>query len=259
MISLSRIIKSSLANSDDNEKKTIKIRTFSQIFPDVDSSENPAFTDISTGRILDEANLNAEKIISEAKEEAELIRNQVELERKQWEETGRQQMYEEAREQGFSEGWNQGSQQGYQEMSEQIEYAKELIEASKADYRNHIESSEKTILELGIKVAERIIGSNLEASEESFLSIVKQAIKEARDYREIQIHVNPGHYPFILSQKEELLSIFPTETDIYIYPDSDLSESSCIIESSYGRIDAGVDSQLSQIKQKLIEILEGEN
>ena len=43
-----------------------------------------------------------------------------------------------------------------------------------------------------------------------------------------------------------------------IFPDDDLKETDCIIESTFGRIDASVDSQLHELKLKLLQILEGE-
>ncbi|WP_409305422.1 flagellar assembly protein FliH [Peribacillus sp. SCS-155] len=250
---MSRIIKSSLANADDNEKKTIRIRPFSQMH-NADLGHLPAIHQ----NILEEASAKAQEILAQAREQAEQILSNIAMEKQHWEESGRQEMYEQAREQGFAEGWNTGSQKGYDEMTAHISEAREIVGAAKADYQKYIEVSEKTILELGIKVSQRILGKQLEVSEEAFLSLVRQAIREARDHREIQLHISPVHYRFILAQKEELLSVFPKDTDFYIYPDADLSEGSCIIESSHGRIDASVDSQLDHIKQKLLELLEGE-
>jgi flagellar assembly protein FliH len=68
--------------------------------------------------------------------------------------------------------------------------------------------------------------------------------------------VNPSRYSFLLSRKDELIALFPREVDFYIYPDEDLLEEACLIESANGRIDASVDSQLDEIKNKLIDLLE---
>ncbi|MGM9956219.1 MAG: FliH/SctL family protein, partial [Peribacillus sp.] len=122
----------------------------------------------------------------------------------------------------------------------------------------HLESSESVILDIALNVAKKIIGQQLEAKEETFLSLVKGAIKEAREYREVQVHIHPSRYQSILSHKDEMIAIFPKEAELYIYPDDELDESSCIIESENGRIDASVDSQLLEIKAKLSELLEGE-
>ncbi|MDQ7861366.1 hypothetical protein RCO48_11125 [Peribacillus frigoritolerans] len=71
----------------------------------------------------------------------------------------------------------------------------------------------------------------MKKDEVSFLSIVKRAIKEVRDNREVQLHIHPIQYQSILSHKDELMAIFPKDTELYIFPDDELEESSCIIES----------------------------
>lgn len=258
MILLSRIIKSQFANATPDGNKKIKIRSFDYLFLEVDSETVPVFQQIDTEQIMEKANLEAEALIREAKLEAEQILREAKAERRHFEEVEKPQIMQEVRECGFNEGMELGRQKGYAELAESLEYAKEIVSASKKDYQAHLEESERTILELGVKIAERIIGTNLQGSEETYLSFVKQAIKEARDYREVRLHVHPNHYGYILSQKEELISIFPKEAGFYIYPDQELKETSCIIESAHGRIDAGVDSQLEEIKQKLVELLEGE-
>ena len=52
------------------------------------------------------------------------------------------------------------------------------------------------------------------------------------------------------------MSLFPRETEFYIYPDDELENDGCVIESSNGRLEASVDEQLEQIRIKLLEILE---
>ena len=144
------------------------------------------------------------------------------------------------------------------EMKNDIEQVKQLVDLAKDDYLAYIESAEQTILQLAMQVSEKIIGHELSSSKESFLYIVKKVLKEVREYPEIQLRVHHKNYPFLLTAQEEIMSIFPKETTFYIYPDEDLQETACIIETSKGRIDASVDSQLHELKQKLIELLEGE-
>jgi flagellar assembly protein FliH len=165
---------------------------------------------------------------------------------------------EQAQKEGYRQGVEDGIQKGYNEIAAEIAFAKKVVESSKKDYRHHIESSETVILNLALKVAEKIIGQQLEKDEVSFLSIVKRAIKEVRDNREVQLHIHPIQYQSILSHKDELMAIFPKDTELYIFPDDELEETNCIIESENGRMDASVDSQLQEIKVKLTELLEGE-
>lgn len=257
MISLSRLIKFHwVPPVEPKEKKIISVRILEQTGQE---DQRVAFgqTEKEKTEILEKARAKAELIISEAASRAEAMNEQAIREQQLWEKE-KAALAEQARQEGFEAGLEEGRKQGRGEYRESIAFAREIIEMARNDYKQHLESSEKTLLELGVKIAGRILGEKLEADETSFLSIVKRAIKEARNSREIQLHVNPVHYDFLLSQKAELTALFPKETDFYIYPDEELPEEACCIESETGRIDASIDSQLEELRIKLMEILESE-
>lgn len=257
MILLSRLIKSQWSAPIKDEKKIISIKIFEQVSQENEVATTPIYIDKQVEEILNKANLQADDIIKSAKNEADNFQQQI-VEEKQAFEYEKEKIAEQAREEGYSAGLEEGREKGYLEYCEIIHLAKEVVDSSKVEYRNHIESAEKAILDLGLKVAGKIIGKSLEDSNEAFISIVKRALKEARENQEVQLHVHPTYYDFLLANKEELIMLFPKEVDFYIYPDDELSESSCIIESANGRIDASIDSQLEEIKRKLFEMLEGE-
>jgi flagellar assembly protein FliH len=253
MTSLSRLIKSHWANPTIEKQKVISIK---MMHLNTDH-EQPAVVHYHSQmeEVLASAKKEAERLVEEASIQAHSIHEQVIYEKETWEQE-KKAIAEDSKREGYSEGLAEGKNQGYKECQEMLSFAKEVVDSAKEDYQKHIASAEKTILNLGMKVAERIIGQKLIENESVFLSIVKRALKEAREYNEVQLHLNPIHYGFILSQKEDLLTVFPKEVDIYIYPNEDISNQSCIIESANGRIDASIDSQLEEIKRKLMELLE---
>ncbi|MEH6942177.1 flagellar assembly protein FliH [Bacillus sp. JJ722] len=257
---MSRIIKSPWTNNESTERKIIEIKSLPNfdLSPHEQEEENIVFNQREIDEIFNKANGEAEAIIQAANQQGEAIRAEIEAEKQHWQEVDRRQLEEDARRIGYEDGCSMGRQQGYEEMHEQIEHAKNIVELSKNDYKNYLQSSEKTILELSVQIAEKIIDTELKTSKDVILSIVKKVIKEAREYREVRLMIHPNNYENILLQKEELQGIFPKETDFYIFPDDEIDETSCIIESSNGRIDASIDSQLNEVKQKLLEILEGE-
>jgi flagellar assembly protein FliH len=259
MILLSRLIKSFPPKLLQEEKKVISIKLLKnhQNTAEHEPEQNLKRTDEQIEAMLQGARQEAEAIVEAARSEAEKNYQHINRQREELEHE-RQAVFEEARQQGFASGVDEGRQSGFEEYRSLIQSAKEVVYSAKHDYQQHIESSERTILNLGMKAAGRILGQVLDQNSEHFLSIVKRALKEAREYREIQLHVNPVHYDLLLSHKEELIMVFPKETDLYIYPDEELSQTSCIIESANGRIEASVDSQLEQIKRRLFEMLESE-
>jgi flagellar assembly protein FliH len=255
MMSLSRIIKSKLASIENHQ--TIKIREFTTSLVDTGVTEIPYIEHLVKQQI-DEASQEAEMILEKARQEAKMLTQQVENAQDEWEKTEKPKLIQLAFDEGHKEGTKQGLQQGYDEAAEMLALAQQTIKLAKEDYHKHLEASEGTILDLAIAVSGKIIGMKLKDSEETFMTIVKRAIKEARHFKDVQLHIHPVHYGNLIAQKEELKAIFPKEIEFYIYPDPDLTEGSCVIESENGRIDASVDSQLEEIKGKLSEILEGE-
>ncbi|WP_349293112.1 flagellar assembly protein FliH [Cytobacillus spongiae] len=260
MILLSRLIKSQWAPSAKSEKKVISIKNIHRDLPESDAIVEDYSVEVleqERMEMIKSVQEEANQILLKANKQAEELGHHLQQERLQFEEE-KQMVLEQTKQEGYQQGLNHGREAGYQEYRETIEFAKGIVESSKKDYLTKIDSSDKTILDIGLKVAERILGKRIEEDQQSFLAIVKRAIKEARDYREVQLHVHPVQYGYLLSQKEELMSIFPREIDFYIFPDEDLVENACVIESPNGRIDASVNSQLEEIKRKLFEVLESE-
>nr|WP_077211520.1 flagellar assembly protein FliH [Bacillus dakarensis] len=256
---MSRLIKYGW-NIGEQKNKVISIKQFKENHQEDELPVEPDqshFLLEERKHILDQAKEEAEVILNQAKSQADAMKAEISHEKANWEKQAAA-LSNKAKQMGFDEGFQEGQQRGYEEVRELIGEAVQIVENSKLDYQKKIQSSELTILDLGLKVAEKIIGEQLASNPDHFLAIVRNALKEARDYREIQLHVNPYYYGFLISQKEDLLKIFPKETELYIYPDPDLPEQSCIIESASGRIDASVDQQLEEIKRKLFEMLESE-
>ncbi|WP_409294379.1 flagellar assembly protein FliH [Peribacillus sp. SCS-26] len=253
---MSRIIKSAHSYKEP-VNKTISIRKLESFLISSEEASEMFSPAPDMDHVL-EAEKRAEEIISYANAEADKIRSHAESEKQRWEDELLPAWKEQAWQEGFLEGRQAGQDEIAGEMAEQLQTARDTVDKARLDYKAHIESSESAILSLSIKVAEKIIGIKLSESAEHFLPLVKRAVKEAREFKEVQLHIHPSRYGFLLAEKESLSSLFPRETDFYIYPNDDIDEQGCVIESSHGRIDAGVDSQLLEIKEKLLKLLEGE-
>ncbi len=249
MTSLSKFIKSSQAEL--SKGKIISIKMI-EINKKDEKDNNDHGVPLYPIQLIEDAKLKASQLLEEARNQAEEIRQQIQIEKENWK-TECEKLKEEAFKQGYQEGYSQGERTGFESVKEQIELAKSVVDTAKNDYRAKIDSAEQTILLIALKAAEKIINREIENDPSYMKNVVKKVLKEARDYREIQIIVHPSHYSFIVSQKDELLSLFPREIELYIYPDDQVTPTSCVIETEGGRIDASIDSQLEMLKQTLLE------
>lgn len=207
--------------------------------------------------VIQEANGKAQSIIEQAEYEKKRMMEEAEAWQADWERK-KERIQTEAYQAAFEQGAIEGRESGYRDMHSLIEEAKTTVASSKIEYKKNVERSEQTILNLALICAGKILHTELEGNDELFMSIVKSAIKEVREQKEVQIHVHPARYSFIVSQKDEIEALFPGNINCYIFPNEEAEEETCFIETANGRIDASIDAQLQQLRKTLYDILERE-
>ena len=113
----------------------------------------------------------------------------------------------------------------------------------------------KDILEISIKVAEKIIKKEVESSNEVLNAIVMDALKTlAKDENKIILKVNPTDVEYAKELVPKLLSTGQFEAKIFVTGDMEVDEGSAIIETSNGVIDANISTQLELIKEAFKQI-----
>lgn len=163
-----------------------------------------------------------------------------------------QQAYDEAFQSGFSEG----RKKAYAEMAGSIEQANDITRKSHENAQQYQAAQERVILEIAMRATERIIGATLEDEKEKFLEVVKRALKEVREMKEIKLYVSLDYYSLVTDNRAELASIFPPDVPFLIFSNEDFETTECYIETNHGRIVVSIDDQLTHLREQLIEILE---
>lgn len=209
---------------------------------------------LEPSQLLHNAYQEAEKIINEAMEQKKEILSQIQKEKEAWNEE-KQSLMEEAQKTGYQDGFQKGKEDGYKQYENVVKQAEQLIHHSKKDYQKKLEQSEETIIKIAMKAAEKILAKKLEDDDELFLAIVREVIHEVKEYPEVKIYVHPDKYAYLLDQKDELKELFTTNVELYIFPDHHLKQNGIYVESPFGKIDASVDTQLEQLKTKLLNLV----
>ncbi|WP_332648421.1 flagellar assembly protein FliH [Lysinibacillus sp. 54212] len=258
---MSRIIRSSYTQHTD--EKEIEIQRF-HFF----QSDELAMDEVEAEPQITQEQIVAERdrLIANAKQEIALQHEQFEQYReKQLQEIEQlKQMWEEeklvlqqqAHEEGFSQGFDEGIAKANAEMAQSLKAANETMVDAQKNASSYIESQEQVVLELGLKVAERILNVSLEANEELYISIVKRALKEAREMKEVKVYVSPEYHAIVTRNHDELAEMFPTDVPFLIFVNEDLTSTESYIETNHGRIIVTIDTQLNELRLKLREILD---
>jgi flagellar assembly protein FliH len=257
---LSRIIKSSVAQSMEKKEKIIALKQIRSSMPGLNQEyleHEHQLQPKEIEKLINDAKREADKILEEAIHQKNLILDQIQREKDNWV-SEREQYIQEAYNVGFQQGEEEGMKKGYQDYRHRLKEADTIVDSNKKQYYSYLENAEQVILSLSISSAEKIIGEKLQEKPEAFLSVVKRGLKEVRELPEVQIHCHPSKHTLLAGNKEELEVIFPSNVQCFIYANDELNQEDCYIETNQGRIIVSIDSQLKELKQKLLEILRGE-
>lgn len=166
------------------------------------------------------------------------------------------QLEQQAYEEGFQSGFTEGRDKALTDMKTAIDEANEVTNKSKENALDYQASQERVILEIAMRAAERILHETLEEDESKFLSVVKRALIEVREMKEIKLYVSMDYYKLVSDNRSELAAIFPPDTPFLIFVNDDFETTECYIETNHGRIVVSIDEQLNELRERLIDVLE---
>ncbi|NGP44127.1 hypothetical protein G4V62_03855 [Bacillaceae bacterium SIJ1] len=132
-------------------------------------------------------------------------------------------------------------------MSKKLAIASDIVESLTNIRSQTIEQAEEDIAALAFAVASRVTRQAAE-NMQSLRCVVSALLKEVKEADVVKLYVSPEQYLFVSEQQERVKK--PGQ-DLLVYPDDDLQFGDCYLETSNGRIDASVDSQLNEIRKAL--------
>ncbi|WP_026689901.1 flagellar assembly protein FliH [Alteribacter aurantiacus] len=253
---MSKLIKSSFTKTLTKES-IVEIKSS---LPQTDTSISPNFKEEEKEQeikedviyYLSDAKREAQKVIDEANRYKEQVALEME-EAKSNALAKANLQYETSKKQGFEDGYSKGKEEGFSSCKEEIQRARSIVTLAQNEYEKTLENAYPQILEIGLTVAKKIIGVELEENE-VWKNIVSNAIEEVKEQDEIIICVHPNRYEETLRHKEELEKMTAHTHKMMIYPDITLPSNGCTIETPYGKMEAGVGSQLKELKEQLLEL-----
>lgn len=198
--------------------------------------------------VIAQANATAEKLLHEAEGQVADIKQKAH-------EEGRLQGYQQGQQQGYEEGLLQGQQIGRSEwqtvIDQGIARTQEMLALVEQDAKEMIKSAERQIIDIALAVARKILAYEIAENPMVVLPLVKTALEKVSDQEEIVIRVSSDDFDSVLLAKRDLQNMVGREHALKIIPDRTIESGSCVIDTSYGTVDARVDTQFATIKTTL--------
>lgn len=148
---------------------------------------------------------------------------------------------EELKENGYKEGYLEGYQ----------EWAEKLVEFEKKLEALHKEM-QQAIIPIALKAAKKIVGRELELSEETIIDIVASNLKAISQHKRITVYVNKKEIDILEKNKHRLRELFENLESLSIRPRDDIAPGGCVIETEIGIINAQMDHRW-QVLEKAFE------
>jgi type III secretion protein L len=198
------------------------------------SSNNSALSAAVVKREIVDARLEAQRIVAEAEAQSAALRRTSEH------------FAREAREQAY----NQGMEAALFRLNHDLIAAREMRDTAMAQ-------AERDVLRLAVKIAEKIIGREIETTDATAADIVATALREARHNERVTVRVNPADLPTIKKFRGRLDPGGRIRL-LDFAPDPRVERGGCQIVTETGVIDAQLSTQLRVLEKALLARAEGD-
>ncbi len=262
---LSNIIKSGFIKSgnvfklaDKSEGK--KIKSIDSQSETISEEEKEVLTSSEREKkeIVERAKAQAQKIVAQAQKEALDIKKKAQVSL----EAEKDQVLKAAQEEGFNQGFNTGLVQGEKQVLDNFKDLLNNLATEVAEFKDELngreESLKQDIVRLSIAISEKIIAKELLVDKDIVKEIINDTIKLLDGEEEIKIKVNPRDLESLAGFKEDLLEGNNGLESVKIVGDEGVRVGGTLIESDFGGLDATVSSQLEEVENRLLEVINDE-
>ena len=191
--------------------------------------------------IQEQEQLNQE--IEEARNELASLQAQLEIDQM------KAKAFEEANEQGYQEGYRKGLD-SVQELQKQCE--DERLQQEQ-EYQKKLEEMEPLMVDTLCDVYSHIFKVEAKEHKELVLKLLQDTLLKVDGTGSIIVHVAKEDYAYVQEQKAALLEEAGMQSgSVEIVSDAALARAQCMIETEGGVYDCSLDTELAELKRRLM-------
>jgi type III secretion protein L len=136
--------------------------------------------------------------------------------------------------------------------AEVMAQATEELARAKMQAGQILQSMEKEILELALRISNKIIGRDLEREPDLIAEIAATAIEHARAAKAMVLRVNPKDGALLREKRKSLMELIGRTVELSIRDDADIQPGGCVIQTEFGTIDAQLKTQYDMLTNLLM-------
>ncbi len=179
--------------------------------------------------------LSTQELVNKVKEDAELYKLDIVQECES--------LKENAQREGFAEG--------YSVWMEQLAKLEEEIINVREEFK-------KMLVPAALKAAKKIVGREIELSDDTVLDIVSNQLKSVAQHKKVTIYVNKRDLETIENNRQKLKDLFEHLETLSIRERNDIERGGCVIETEMGIINAQLENQWSALERAFTQLMKQE-
>ena len=149
------------------------------------------------------------------------------------------------------EGFRVGLERAAVQATEATQAIIALTQEASEQKWKFINGAEENIVELALDIAEKLVAEHVKLNPKTVTNIAKKALLLAVEREHIVIRVNAEDLEVMKAAKEDLMCAMDGIQKIELIADRRIKRGGCVLETNAGNIDAGIESQLNEVKQSL--------
>ena len=161
-------------------------------------------------------------------------------------------------EKAYAEGYEAGLSIAVQKADSLLEALQQAIDEETAEREALVRSIEQQALMLCVDTAEKVIRHEIRTDKQIVTRVLKMCLRRVKDRNEVTVRVNPAEVEGMRAMRDELLSSAENLRELNIVDDRRISAGGCIVESPSGDFDARIETQIDQIRRKLMDAFSNE-
>lgn len=175
--------------------------------------------------------------------EAQVIRQQAE--------TDASSVREKARMEGYQAGIDEAKEEYEQVLQQEKQDFRRSLDTISQVKHDIFDELEPAVLDLAVFVAERVVKESLERDDELFMNIVRDTVREVEDAEDIVLRLNKKDYDRFFTGNDNDTAEALKSAGIKVRQDLSVPQGECIVESEFGTLRSGVQTQLERMRQAL--------
>jgi len=204
--------------------------------------------------IIKDATNEALRIINTAKRNAQ---SEIADSKKRGYEEGYNAGLEIGKNKGYNEGFELGTRNSQEELEKtnknKLNEINDMLAAIENQKQIIITKYESEIAKLSLDIAEKILRQKIELKDNAVSKIIESVIADYKNVEWVKIYISNKDDAKVLEADKSLIKeLQKISNNIKIEVKKDLSKGSCIIETPDSIVDAGVDTQLNNLKEILL-------